>query len=151
LQIQNLEPDQKNKCFLELSEIYQKIDSDLSKLEQPCTGCGMCCDFKQAEHRLYISSLEFIYLIEHNKLNDFKNNDICPYRINGKCSVREHRMIGCRTYFRLHTEKDREKSEGIYEKYLKELKLLYQKYDIPWEYRDLMGFLQEYSKTPQSL
>lgn len=140
-EINQLSSEKKNALFKKLEQLYNELDDDLNKTDKPCTGCGMCCDFEKAEHRLYISSLEFLYLT-HKYKKKTSQTDTCPYLIDSKCSVRDRRMIGCRSYFRLHTEKDRLYAESLYEIYLKKLKVLYATEKINWEYRDFMGYLK---------
>lgn len=140
-EINQLSSEKKNTLYQKLEQIYSELDSDLKKIDNPCTGCGMCCNFEKAEHRLYICSLEFLYL-EDKYSKIITEADICPFLVNSQCSVRDRRMIGCRTYFRLHSEKDRQHAESLYEIYLKKLKKLYLEEKITWEYRDFMGYLK---------
>lgn len=140
--LKNLRKEEKDTLFNELAILYKRIDDELACLPKPCTACGMCCHFDLAEHRLYISSLEYSYLAEKYAINEI-SGDVCPHMVNKNCTVRDRRMIGCRTYFRLHNEIDSETAEQLYEKYLKLIKDLYKKNGIPWEYRDLMSYFGE--------
>jgi Fe-S-cluster containining protein len=136
--IRSLPHDQKEHLYNELTRIYQHLDSELSKIPQPCTGCGECCHFEKAEHRLYGSSLELAMLLDRAG-DRSKTEDRCPYQIEGKCTVRQERLIGCRTYYRLHTKEDQVKAETLYEKALDRLKALMKVEGLTWEYRDLMS------------
>ena len=141
-ELRQLPEVERTELFVFLEKMYSDLDEDLQKLENPCTACGNCCNFKLAEHRLYISSLEFEWLNEKYKSDKDIADDICPFMREQKCTVRDRRMIGCRTYFRLHTQKNKESAEGLYEKYLNLLKEKYQQKKISWQYMDFMGYLK---------
>ena len=120
--------------------IYQELDNKLSLIPQPCTACGACCHFAKSEHRLYISSLEMALLLEkHPWPHGADQEDRCPYQKESKCSVRSERMIGCRTFYRLHERKDRNQAEDFYAEALAKIKDIYKSEGISWEYRDLMS------------
>jgi Fe-S-cluster containining protein len=139
IQIASLSPSRQQELFLDLRKIYSELDQALASLPQPCTACGQCCNFEKTEHRLYATSLELALLLEHHPNPPFTEEDRCPYQIEGKCSVRHERMIGCRTFFRLHTEEAREKAEAFYAEALAKVKNLYKSEGLDWEYRDLMS------------
>ncbi len=136
--IRSLEPRKKEWLYQQMQLIYHKLDKNLSSIPQPCTGCGQCCNFSEAEHRLYGSSLELAMLLDKAG-EKTKERDQCPYQIEGKCSVREVRLIGCRTYYRLHNKGDQEKAEAFYEQALNAVKELLSQEGLSWEYKDLMS------------
>lgn len=138
-QILSLPDRERQHLYTELREIYNDLDEELSHHPQPCTGCGACCHFSQAEHRLYGSSLELAYLKEHHPSPGLHGEDRCPHQVNLSCTVRGERLIGCRTYFRLHSKEESEAVEKLYEIYLGRLKQLYRDRGLDWEYRDLMS------------
>lgn len=144
LTIQSLHSDQKLKLFDRLESLYKNLGQDLKQLPQPCTTCGNCCNFQKAEHRLYVTSLEMAYLLEHapNFNPHLLEKDICPYQLNHLCSVRNHRMLGCRTFFSKHKAEDRIRFETIHEKYLAKIRIIYKEEQLKWEYKDVISYLK---------
>lgn len=139
-----LSSEEKEALFEQLKIIYAELEEELDQRERPCTACGKCCHFTQAEHRLYASSLELAYLWDRHPHQEAIKEDRCPYQVEGQCSVRHERLIGCRTYYRLHQDDDRQAAEAAYEKALDKIKSILRKNNIDWEYRDLMSL---FSKT----
>lgn len=137
-QIRSLKASKKEWLYQQLNSIYKKLDQNLSSIPQPCTGCGECCNFSKAEHRLYGSSLELAMLLDKAEKKS-KDLDQCPYQIEGKCSIRDLRLIGCRTYYRLHNKVHQEQAEIFYEEALKAVKELLSEEGLAWEYKDLMS------------
>jgi len=137
-QIRSLPEEKRYGLYAALESLYRKLDTELGDLPQPCTGCGACCHFSEAEHRLYGSSLELAFLQERHPSPKLHPEDRCPHQVNKKCTVRDERLIGCRTFFRLHSQEDSEASQRLYEAYLGKLKSLYREWGLDWEYRDLM-------------
>lgn len=135
---------QRESLFKNLKNIYECLEQDFKNIDQPCTQCGSCCNFKDFGHRLYISSLEFAYVSSHLKCYKVHNLDVCPYMQNQLCSARNYRMLGCRTFFRLHQKKDEMQAQDLYEAYLKQLKKIYKDHEIPWEYKDFMVYVKEF-------
>ena len=136
----NLSPEIKEQIRQDMLLFYKNVNQEIKKLPQPCEACGQCCNFGKAGHRLYASALEFMYLLDKYLVTDNCNEDICPFLKNNKCSVRDRRMLGCRSYFCLHSAQDKIKAENIYEKNLSILKKLHLKYNIDWHYQDCMPY-----------
>lgn len=129
-------------CIEALELIYKKLHEQLKSLPCPCDACGACCQFSNAEHRLYISELELTYVLKKYEIPKIEG-DVCPFMVDEKCTVRDRRMLGCRSYFRAHSQEDHVRAEALYEKALKEIKALYSQYNLKWVYKDLMVFLKE--------
>jgi Fe-S-cluster containining protein len=135
---------QREKLFKNLKDIYDQLEQDLNGMDQPCTQCGLCCNFAEFGHKLYICSLEFAYVSKHLECDKVENFQTCPYMKEKLCSARSYRMLGCRTFFRLHQDKDSIQAQDLYEKYLSQIKELYKTNKIPWEYKDFMVFVKEF-------
>ena len=138
-QILSLPTETRHKLYDSLTKIYVELEKELEAHPQPCTGCGECCHFEKAGHRLYGSSLELAFLKEKHPSPTLHEEDRCPHQIEKSCSVRHERLIGCRTFFRLHSQGETEAVEELYEKFLGKLKKLYRESELEWEYRDLMS------------
>jgi Fe-S-cluster containining protein len=119
----------------EVKAVYQWIEEQLAHIGQTCKGCGDCCDFEAFGHRLYITTPELIFF-QHPMESQVKamTNGICPYRIDGRCSVYPHRFSGCRIF---SCKGDPEKENALYEKALKKFKALCDEYKIPYHYVSL--------------
>ena len=141
--LENISDLQRETLYESLKNFYLQLEHDFESIPKPCTQCGACCDFETFGHKLYISSLEFAYVsqeLEKSAISDLKT---CPYLMHKHCHAREKRMLGCRTFFRLHETKDQSQAQDLYEKYLQKIKFLYREHDIPWEYKDFMVFVKE--------
>lgn len=135
---------QRESLFKKLKDMYDQLEQDFKDMPKPCTQCGLCCNFTEFGHKLYISSLEFAYVSTHLNCDKIHSFDECPYMDKHLCRARDHRMLGCRTFFRLHEEKDSNQAQDLYEKYLGQLKELYKTHHIPWEYKDFMVFVKDF-------
>lgn len=124
----------------ELSEIYEELDEDLSRLAPECKACGQCCHFESFGHVLFASSLEVNYLLRkagHPKRPVKK--EACPYLVSNLCTVREHRTLGCRVFF---CQKDwPNTSQDLYESYFRRIKDLSAKYQLEWCYAPMLSAL----------
>ena len=140
--IRQFPAQRKQKLYQELQNIYQELEKTLETIPRPCEACGACCQFSQAEHRLYGSGLELANLMDHHPHLAPVQEDRCPHQVEGKCTVRANRLIGCRTYYRLHQKKDRLKAEEAYEIALAKVKDIHLREGIPWEYRDIMSVFE---------
>ena len=124
----------------DMATFYEKVDQSMILLPQSCVACGCCCNFAVSEHRLYASTLEFIYLLApHQAAPLAPHQDICPFLQDGKCTARERRMLGCRVYFCRHSSAERIQAEASYEYWLTTLKQLHKKYGLDWRYADWMA------------
>jgi Fe-S-cluster containining protein len=143
--IKKLSDLQRFALYEKLNKLYQDFEHDFEGIPKPCTQCGSCCHFDTFGHKLYISSLEFAYVSEHKLIPEIVDHAHCPFLKGQLCEARDFRMLGCRTFFRLHQPEDTEKAQTLYETYLKKLKDLYLANDIQWEYKDLMVFVKDFS------
>ena len=132
--------------FEKLTDIYQKLDEELSKFGLTCKCCGRCCDFGNFDFVLYVSRIEFDYIANNaliTKPSSDKNR--CPYLgSSGACIVHPYRALGCRTFFCRFPDKDA--MQDIYNKYFNEIKKLQKENDAEWEYKPFLDFLKERSK-----
>ena len=132
-----------------VESIYQWIDQQLSQLDTSCRACGNCCDFESFGHKLYITTPELLYF-QHHLEEPVKamTADICPYRIDGKCSVYSFRFSGCRIY---SCQGDSEKENELCELVIGKLKSLCDKHDIPYHYVYLKNALGILRDKPESI
>lgn len=116
----------------EVSEIYQWLDAELAKLDRSCRACGDCCDFEAFGHRLYVTTPELMYFAEHvgPSIKEMSSG-VCPYRVDGKCSVYPYRFSGCRI-FTCGADSDQE--HELCEQAIAKFKTMCTKHNIPYRY-----------------
>ena len=135
------------KIIREVAEIYNWLDSQISsKLSGGCEACGNCCDFKAFDHRLFITLPELLYLAEKLNVEKLKPmlTDICPYNVEGKCTVYEYRFSGCRIF---NCKADASIQSELSEAVLEKLKEISKKFRIPYLYVDLSTALNIFNAT----
>lgn len=126
----------------DITEIYNKIDSELSGINPGCDACGTCCHFNTYDHVLYTSNIETNYILENVIVPSFDpNQGTCPFLANNKCTIREYRTLGCRVFFCNPDYK--EKSQDIYNKYYTMIKDLAIRNKVEWHYAPMMKLLKD--------
>ena len=133
--VERLRTDQ--KLIREIEEIYNWLDSKIKEnLQSDCQACGKCCDFVTFDHRLFVTIPEIIYLTAGLNTDTLKQMEsgICPYNIEGKCSVYEFRFSGCRIF---NCKADTDIQSELSEQTLRKLKSLCEEFEIPYRYMDL--------------
>ena len=129
------------KLIHEVEEIYNWLDSQIKdKLQTNCQACGNCCDFNAFDHRLFVTIPELIYMAAGLNVDTLKpmESGICPYNIEGKCSVYKWRFSGCRIF---NCKADADIQSELSESVLVKLKALCRKFQIPYRYMDLASAL----------
>lgn len=117
-----------------VEKIYNWIDSQVAGTGD-CKACGDCCDFEKFGHRLYVTSVELAYFVE--KMGDDlrkMDSDVCPYRVDGKCTVYPYRFAGCRIFA---CGRNEDTESQLSEESLQRLKEIGEEHKIPYQYTDL--------------
>jgi len=92
--------EQRTRAFALLRELYAEFEAFLAKAGPVCIGRGVCCRFEEAGHELYATALEADYAVAaHPDVPQPEAPGRCPYHVAGRCTAREGRPLGCRTYF----------------------------------------------------
>jgi Fe-S-cluster containining protein len=137
------------EVWRELEAIYADLDRELSELRPLCRTSGRCCRFKAYGHQLWTTRLELDYLIEREGPPPASSPEAgtCPYLKEGLCSVRDHRMLGCRIYF---CDAGYAGAMGpLYEKYHARIRALHRRHALEYEYAELLGALRSrFGETP---
>lgn len=129
-----------------LLAIYEDLAVDIAAAAPVCELSGRCCRFKEYGHTLFISRTEADLLLESGlPENSTVDEAGCPFQINGLCTARERRPMGCRVYF--CDPNYAGQGEALTERYIARLKLLHEETGTPWEYRPLHRFLEEVSSA----
>jgi len=123
-----------------VGRIYDYIDSrEPLANDNLCGACGKCCDFTGFGHRLYVTTPELIYL--KTKLGEAlprAESLCCPWFVEGKCSIHDHRFAGCRIFF---CKGDAQLQSELSEHVLKDIKTICTEFDLPYNYMELSAFL----------
>lgn len=128
---------------LRLAELYRELDVRLAALGASCAGCGECCRFDRADHVLYASLLERLYLAASEATRAEPGADAallaaglrCPFQSGGRCLAREGRVLGCRLH---HCAGDQEALGELSEAWHARLRALHDELGFAWDYRPLL-------------
>lgn len=129
-----------------VAEIYAWLDSRIrhsDDLTGSCRACGDCCDFDAFDHRLFVSTPELIYLAENLGTENIRamTTGRCPYNVDGKCGVYEHRFAACRIFC---CKGDADFQSELSESVLARLKSTCTEFQIPYRYLDLRAALNAF-------
>lgn len=95
-----VEPAVRERAFAALVELYAEVDRLVAAALPLCVLSGDCCRFEQAGHELFATALEADYAAwRHPDAPAPEAPGRCPYHVAGRCTAREGRPLGCRTYF----------------------------------------------------
>jgi Fe-S-cluster containining protein len=135
---------QNTQCLDAIFRVYDDLDKHLAAADPNCDNCGRCCRFADYGHRLYVTTLEILYLTQQHQLsyNDPQSlaQGRCPFQIDNDCSLRQFRTTSCRIFF-CHSLDRRFQSE-LTEQVLARLRRLHDKFHAPYLYGDLLRWLQ---------
>jgi hypothetical protein len=133
----------------ELARLYAELDAEIAGHAPRCDVSGRCCRFEEYGHTLFLSRSEAEWLFEPGlPAGTELNRAGCPWQVEGKCTARERRPIGCRVYFCDPAFEDR--MGPISERYLARLKELHGAFKRPWDYRPLYRF-DELAHRPEDV
>ncbi|MHC5183952.1 MAG: YkgJ family cysteine cluster protein, partial [Planctomycetota bacterium] len=118
----------------------------LARMDSSCRACGDCCDFEAFGHKLYITTPELMYF-QHLVGGPVKSmtTGVCPYRIDGKCTVYPYRFSGCRIF---SCKGNAEKENALCEQAISKFKTVCDKHRIPYNYVYLQAGLEMVSSAP---
>ncbi len=116
------------------------MDEEVAGMDRACRACGECCDFEAFGHRLYVTTPELLHF-KYFVGPDIKEmiGGVCPYRVEGKCSVYPYRFSGCRIFA---CQGDSEQENLLSEQAIHKFKALCIKHKIPYHYVYLMAGLK---------
>jgi Fe-S-cluster containining protein len=145
--VDNKAMKQVNQIISEVSGIYQWLEGELAKLSQSCDACGKCCDFESFGHRLYVTTPELMYFRYYlgPEIKEMATG-VCPYRIDGKCTVYPYRFAGCRIFT---CKGDTEKENQICEEAVRRFKALCNEYGLDYHYVYLQTGLEMLKENPK--
>ena len=129
----------------EIKNLYEALDAQLRNLEAACRACGDCCDLNAFGHELWLTNLELAYLLDSAKPGSRSEDGVCPYRLDGKCTARVGRALGCRVF---HCNLDAASMENITEVCLEKMKKIATAHGLDIEYGELLSSLSNYMAQP---
>ena len=135
-----------SQIIQEVDAVYQWLDEQLAEMDSSCRACGDCCDFESFGHKLYVTTPELVYFQNHldHPVKAMTAN-VCPYRIDGKCTVYPYRFSGCRIF---SCKGDTEKENALCEQAISKFKALCNEYPIPYLYLYLKSGLEMLLSNP---
>jgi Fe-S-cluster containining protein len=90
----------RERAFAALRALYAEVDRVVAASRAVCIVRGVCCRFEEAGHRLYATALEADYAAATvPRAPPPEAPGRCPYHVKGRCTAREGRPLGCRTFF----------------------------------------------------
>ena len=120
-----------------MSVIYAELHREIERTGLDCEVCGKCCHFDTIGHTLFASTPEIAYLLVHAEAPPGPTENVCPFLCDGKCAVREHRLLGCRVFFCSAAGSD--SLQDLYNRYHRRLAALSDELGLEWRY---LPFLQ---------
>lgn len=126
------------EAFEALEAIYKEAGERVAALQAECRQDGDCCRFATSGLRLYVTRLEVAYLLAKEPLPDGERvPGQCPYQKESLCMARSGRPLGCRLYY--CDDRLEEAISDLYERFHKALVDLHKRYDIEYEYQEILG------------
>ena len=123
-----------------LERLYAVVDARVAAAGPHCDASGRCCRFDEHDHTLFLTEME----ADHLLAGGLPDNAVvrpgrCPFQVQGLCTARGRRPLGCRIYF---CDPDYEPAmTALSEDALARLKEHHRRTDRPWNYRPLHHFL----------
>lgn len=129
-----------------LLAIYEEVATEVARAAPVCELSGRCCRFREYGHTLFISRPEAELLLEQGlPAGATISDEGCPFQIQGLCTARERRPLGCRLYY--CDPKYDGVGEQLSEQFIGELKGIHNATGTAWEYRPLHYFLREQAEN----
>jgi len=126
----------------EIRDLYEDVDRQIAAHQPCCINRGRCCNFKAYGHRLYVSTAElslFAAARGEHLLPVDPTAGSCPYHIDGVCTARGARPLGCRIFF-CESESDAWPNE-IYESALSQLQAIAAAHGVEYRYVEWLSAL----------
>jgi Fe-S-cluster containining protein len=126
----------------QLPVLYEELARDIAAAAPVCDLSGRCCRFREYGHTLFLSRPEAELLLQEGlPAGSVINDASCPFQINGLCTARERRPLGCRIYY--CDPRYADTGTELSEEYIGRLKQMHEAAEQDWEYRPFLHFLNE--------
>lgn len=121
-------------------EVYAGVDAAVAAAKPRCDASGRCCRFTEYGHTLFLSQFEADILLETAPAYSKPvSRDFCPFQVNGLCTARDSRPLGCRIYF--CDPAFQEPQHAITEAAVAQLKVIADEFGTGWNYAPLHAML----------
>jgi hypothetical protein len=118
----------------DLRSIYAEAQREIESLPAlRCELSGRCCRFREADHELFLTRLEYEEMVAHGGRPADRGDGACPWLADGLCTNREGRALACRTYFC----SDEAEAARVTERGHRRIRALHERHRIPYVYRSL--------------
>ena len=141
-----------------LQRLYGELDRDIAGRQPVCNTSGRCCKFELWGHRLFVSTLELAWFrnitLQQTATSmplpskpptmvtfplplyaeNGQFNPGCPWQVDGLCTAREARPLGCRIYFCDTTTESWQHER--YEYYHQAIAALHETFRLPYRYME---------------
>jgi hypothetical protein len=132
-----------------VAAVLAEADADIASRQPVCRASGRCCQFEKFGHRLYVTTAELLHFVHVQGVGKgiplpllTQNAEGCPYQVEGLCTARAARPLGCRVYF-CDANAQAWQNE-VYEKYHAKLKAVHDALGVPYQYTEWRAALREY-------
>jgi hypothetical protein len=116
-----------------LAGLYARVDAEIAARNPRCELSGRCCDFPRSGQRLYASALESAFAVDTaGGAAPDAPSGLCPWHVEGRCTHRQGRPLGCRVYF--CDPGFAAEMPDVYERYHAELRALHEEHGVPYTY-----------------
>src|SRR5580692_9792136 len=113
--------------------VYSQVDAAVAAAGPRCDASGRCCRFTEYGHTLFISHFEAEILLENAPpFATPVSRDGCPFQVEGLCTARDSRPLGCRIYFCDPAYEPR--MVEITEESIAQLKVIADTHNTGWQY-----------------
>ncbi len=151
----------------ELDVFFEQLDQRIADHQPVCRNRGVCCKFGAFGHKLYVTTLELAYfrarhadrLQEKDPRPKQKNQGAagfslrdsiaangasgdgqsCPFQLDGLCTTREGRPLGCRVFF--CESVDEGWQSELTEWALARLREMHERFNVPYAYSEWLAAL----------
>jgi Fe-S-cluster containining protein len=125
-----------------MAVIYAEVDAEIAAASPRCDRSGACCRFGSYGHRLYATRAEaIVFALRQAPPSGAITDDVCPYQVDGLCTAREGRPLGCRVFFCDPGWKG--KGEALTERMLRRIGALSERLGVEREYRPFLAHLRD--------
>lgn len=143
-----LQHAQRDALAVQMAAFYDRVDRAVERHGAVCRNRGVCCHFGRYGHKLYVTSVELAYFVLGHQENWRipRKDTACPYQIEGQCTARNHRPLGCRVFYcdpeTQHWQNDE------YERHLKDLKAISEACGVDYHYCEWLSALESVRIDP---
>jgi Fe-S-cluster containining protein len=126
-----------------VEDLYAEVAGEIDRRRPVCKSSGRCCRFGEFGHRLYVTTMElaaFVHLLGGAAPAGEQGGQVCPFQVDGLCSVHAIRPFGCRIFFCDPTAGNWQREQ--YERFHARLRTLHEQLNVPYRYGEWLSALE---------